>query len=103
LNSIIEFLHIQFYFVTFVDLFNPHPMLLILKKMQKEYPGEAIPPDTLSIMMTSYRPLSFRADASMLCEKDGKRQYDTKRRIYYGDDILPSYSSRQQILRCRSG
>ena len=26
----------------------------------------------------------------MLCEKNGKRDSDTERRIYYTDDVLPS-------------
>ena len=32
----------------------------------------------------------FRVEAKMLCGKDGKRDSDTERRIYYTDDVLPS-------------
>ena len=48
--------------------------------------------------MTPYRPQSFWTVARMLCGKDGKQQYDTKRRIYYSGDILPFSSLRRQIL-----
>ena len=29
-------------------------------------------------------------EVRMLCEKNGKRDSDTERRIYYTDDVLPS-------------
>ena len=42
-----------------------------------------------SIIMMPYRILSFRAGARMLCEKNGKQDSATERRIYYPDDTLP--------------
>ena len=35
-------------------------------------------------------PRHSERGSRMPCEKDGKQQCDTKRRIYYSDDILPS-------------
>ena len=35
-----------------------------------------------TLRMTSYHPSSFWAGVRISCEKDGKQQYDTERRIY---------------------
>ena len=43
-----------------------------------------------SIIMMPYRIPSFRAGARMLCEKNGKQDSATERRIYYPDDALTS-------------
>lgn len=53
--------------------------------------------DTLPflVIMMPYRILSFRAGARMLCEKNGKQDSATERRIYYPDDVLPLSSLRQ--------
>ena len=37
-----------------------------------------------------FRKMLFRVEVKMLCEKNGKRDSDTERRIYYTDDVLPS-------------
>jgi len=37
-----------------------------------------------------FRKMLFRVEVRMLCEKNGKRDSDTERRIYYTDDVLPS-------------
>ena len=47
------------------------------------------------VIMMPYRILSFRAGARMLCEKNGKQDSATERRIYYPDDVLPLSSLRQ--------
>ena len=64
---------------------------------------------SIIVMLNVYRHYddfhtpSFRAEARMLCEKDGKRDSGTEWRICYSDDSLPSSSSCQQILRIHSG
>ena len=47
------------------------------------------------VIMMPYRIPSFRAGARMLCEKNGKQDSATERRIYYPDDVLPLSSLRQ--------
>ena len=56
----------------------------------------------ISLIMMTSMPRSFWMETRMLCGKDGKRQHDTEWRIYDSDDILPSSSLQQQILRLRS-
>ncbi|MEF2673370.1 MAG: hypothetical protein U0M86_02210 [Dialister invisus] len=74
-------------------------MTLIIKKLpaRSVFLTTAADP-SLTLWMTPYRPLSFRALGEMLCENDGKQQYDTKRRIYYSGDILLFSPLRRQIL-----
>ena len=58
---------------------------------------------SVSYHYDDFRTPSFRALERIPYEKAGRQQYDTKRRICYSDDSLPSSSSSQRILHIRSG
>ena len=50
--------------------------------VRKQVNGNMTRSEESIILMTSYRPPSFWAGVRISCEKDGKQQYDTERRIY---------------------